>query len=181
LRERAKRAHNQTTIQGWLSRLGMFVNFVGKNGVRFLMILALICNILASTKVFCNAQRGIEWRQGPIPAFTNVSSNSNNATYGALGDNSSLANSGKLPRCSCKKAKSCTPLPPLMLTANLLKRFNEEQRSARSDAVDFGTSFNRSNNYFCMGCRCPAPVIRGKTNALAFHDNVLLLTFVLLI
>lgn len=145
-----------------------------------LMILAMVCNIMASAKFFCVVKKPITSDLGHGFAFAKASENSVLAM--SLGSsNNSLSTSGsQLPRCSCKNTKKCAPISWFTLTSNSLQRFNEDQRSVRSAEHDAGAFLHR-RNCLSKGCRRPALGELGGFDVTTFHDNVLSHACVLLI
>jgi len=145
-----------------------------------LMILAMTCNIMAGAKVFCRGVKSIAANRQAIPPLSMVLDDHLNVASQLPEMVASLENSAATPRCSCQKPKSCVPVSRLMLTANPLQRFNDEQRSARSESIDVNESLNRTNSSY-QGCCGPPSAMAGEGVTYAFHDNILSLACVLLI
>ncbi|MGC8906202.1 MAG: hypothetical protein ACP5M0_02050 [Desulfomonilaceae bacterium] len=140
----------------------------------------MTCNVMAGAKLFCSGLKTIGWNRQAIPPLSAGSADDLNAITQALGAAASLENNAAAPRCSCQKPKGCIPVSRLMLAANPLQRFNEEQRSTRLESIDVHHSVNRTNSSF-QGCCGPPPAMGGKGVAAASHDNILSLACVLLI
>lgn len=145
-----------------------------------LMILAMVCNIMASAKFFCVVQKPISSDLGHGFALAKVSENSVSAMSMASSNNSFSTSRSQLPRCSCKNTKKCTPISWFTLASNPLQRFNEDQRSVRSADHDT-SSFLHLRNCLSKRFRRPALGELGGFDVTTFHDNVLSHTCVLLI